>query len=91
VGSLFSSGVIVEGILVLMLVEGIVLMLLRASRGRGLTPLEVLSSLGAGAALMLALRAALIGSGWPMIAVWLLAALIAHGSDMAVRWRLRRE
>ena len=89
--SLFSSGVIVDGILGLMLLEGIVLLLLRVSRGRGLTALEVLSSLGAGAALMLALRAALIGSGWPMIALWLLAALIAHGSDVAVRWRLHRE
>jgi hypothetical protein len=91
VGSLFSSGIIVEGILALMLVEGIVLLLLRASRRRGLTPLEVLSTLSAGAALMLALRAALIGSGWPMIAAWLLAALIAHGGDLALRWRLRRD
>jgi hypothetical protein len=89
--SLFSSGVIVEGILGLMLLEGIVLLLLRASRRRGLTSLEVLSTLGAGAALMLALRAALIGAGWPMIAAWLLAALIAHGSDMALRWRLHRD
>jgi hypothetical protein len=74
-----------------MLLEGIVLLLLRASRRRGLSSLEVLSTLSAGAALILALRAALIGSGWPMIAAWLLAALIAHCSDVALRWRLHRD
>ena len=87
-GSLFSTGGIVESIVALMLLEAIVLLVLRRVTRRGLPPLEVLTSLSAGAALMLALRAALVGAGWPMIAVWLLVALVAHGGDVALRWRL---
>lgn len=85
--SVYSNARVVEGILVLMLLEGIALLVLRKTLRRGLPPLEVLTTLGAGAALMLSLRAAMLGSGRPQIASWLLVALIAHGSDVVLRWR----
>ena len=44
-------------------------------------------NLASGAALMLALRAALIGTAWPGIAVWLAAALAAHLAEMVIRFR----
>jgi hypothetical protein len=40
--------------------------------------------------LLLALRAALLGASWPRIALWLLAALVAHLSDLRLRWTYRR-
>jgi hypothetical protein len=43
----------------------------------------------AGAGLLLALRAALTGAAWHMIAAWLLAGLAAHLFDLYLRrpWR----
>lgn len=86
-GSRFATGGIVESILALMLLEAVLLLVLRRFARRGLPPLEVLTTLGAGAALMFALRAALVGAQWPVLAVWLLVALVAHGGDVALRWR----
>ncbi len=86
VGSLFESGRIVDGILALMAVELTVLMALGKrgpARGRSL---ELAAGLGAGAALLLALRAALRGSGWPLIAMCLLAGLALHVCELAMRW-----
>jgi hypothetical protein len=40
----------------------------------------------AGIALLLAVRAALIGLAWPAIALLLFLALIAHLVDLARRW-----
>ena len=48
---------------------------------------DLVGLLLAGAFLLLALRAALTGAPWPSIAIWLLAALIAHLADLVRRWR----
>jgi len=40
-----------------------------------------------GACLMLALRCALTPEGWPGMALFLIAAGIAHGADLRARWR----
>jgi nitroreductase len=55
--------------------------------GRGPSPSRVLSNAAAGGTLLLALRASLVGQGWLWIAAWLLAALFAHVTDLALRWR----
>jgi hypothetical protein len=47
----------------------------------------VLGNLVSGAALMLAVRAALLDEPWPIVAAWLLFALLAHVTDLLVRWR----
>ena len=84
---LFASGRIVEAILVLVAAEAVLLMAIRARLGRGPRPAAILATLAAGACLMLALRAALTGAGWPAVAAWLAAALVAHAADMALRFR----
>ncbi len=84
---LFASGRIVDAILVLVAVEALVLLCARARWGRGPAPGALLSNLASGAALMLALRAALTGTAWPGIAVWLTAALAAHLAEMVIRFR----
>lgn len=86
----FASGHIVDAILAFMLVEAALLILARARSRRGPTALELAVSLSAGAALLLALRAALVGSGWRTIAVWLAVALAAHLWDLSARLRAER-
>lgn len=53
---------------------------------RAIPAVQVLTSIGAGAALLLALRAALQGSSWPWISLWLVAALVAHLLDLRHRF-----
>lgn len=82
-----SSGRIADAILLLMLAEGAALTIFYRALGRGPDPKRVWTNLLAGAALVLALRSALNGEGWQMIAVWLSAGLAAHAADLYVRWR----
>ena len=66
---------LVDAILALVAIEAVALVWLRGVRARGPTIGQALTFLGSGAALLLALRAAL--SGWPP---WVaLAALLAGG------------
>lgn len=76
-----------EGILAFMVVEAIVLIIVCKKTQRGIRPLDLLSSLAAGVALLIALRAALIGMRWTDVVLWLLVALPAHLWDVARRWR----
>ncbi|NBB81864.1 MAG: hypothetical protein GVY28_00495 [Alphaproteobacteria bacterium] len=87
---LFASGRIVEAILVLVVLEAVGLIALRRFRGLGPPLAPTLINLLSGAALLLALRAALVGSGWVWVALWLLAGLAAHLGDLALRWQRRR-
>lgn len=81
----FASGRIVDGILLLVALESLVLAWL--SR-RGGPPLpSLLATLASGAALMLALRAALAGAGFVAVAGWMLAGLAAHLADLGLRFR----
>ena len=84
---LFASGRVVDLILGLMALEGAGLLLLRARTGRGPAPAALLAFLLAGACLMLALRAALVGAGWGWVALGLAGGLAAHLADLALRWR----
>lgn len=87
---LFAGGRIVDGILAFMLIECAALTLLRRRSRRGLGSVELIVTLSAGAALLLALRSALAGSGWQSVAVWLGAALAAHLLDLRLRWTAAR-
>lgn len=83
----FASGRIVDVIVALVAVEALVLVAVRLRFGRGPSTGALLSNLASGAALMLAVRAALTGADWPIVAAWLLAALIAHLTEMMIRFR----
>jgi CBS-domain-containing membrane protein len=82
-----ASGRAIDCILALMLIELIALVFMRRKSRRGLPLREVLASLCAGAALLCALRAALQGSPWQLISLWLIAALVAHLFDLSHRWK----
>lgn len=83
----FANGRIIDVIVLAMMVEGIVLAAVQARTGRGLGTRPLLTTLASGAALMLAVRAALVGAGWAVVSVCLLAGLVAHLVDLASRWR----
>lgn len=70
-----------------MAVEFVVLLLLRRRLGRGPSPGALAATLAAGLCLVMALRAALAGSGVASVGLWLAAALVAHAADMALRFR----
>jgi len=84
---LFQSGRVADMILLVLLLEGLGLWLYHGRTGRGLPLGAVLPFLLAGAAFALSLRAALTGAGWPLVALPLLGALVAHLWDVAARWR----
>jgi hypothetical protein len=86
---LFDSGHIVDVILVVMAVEALVLVLGKQRTGYGLSLRDTLSILLPGLGLMLALRAALSGQDWTIVALFLLASLVAHLADLWRRLTLR--
>jgi hypothetical protein len=86
VADLFSTGRIVDCIIALMILELFVLAVVHWRTRSGIAPLRLIVSLAAGAALLLALRAALLGAAWQNIAPWLILALAAHLVDLKMRW-----
>jgi hypothetical protein len=84
---LFASGRIVDFVLVLVAVEAVGLAVLYRRSGRGIAPGALVGFLGAGVALMLALRVALVGGWWGYVALFLLVAGVAHVWDLRSRWR----
>lgn len=84
---LFASGRIIDGILVLVALEAVALLVWRARTGRGPAPVPLLCNLASGAALMLALRAALTGAEWPLVAACLFGSLVAHATELGLRLR----
>jgi hypothetical protein len=85
--SLIRDGTIVPLILGLMAVEAAALLVWRARTGTGPAPLPLLVNLAAGASLLGALWAALSGAGGPAVGGLLALALVAHLTDLALRWR----
>ena len=84
---LFASGRIVDLILAFVALEALVLIGWRLYRGRGPSPVTLACNLAAGAALMLAIRAALTGSDWTIVAGCMLASLAAHLTEMCLKFR----
>jgi hypothetical protein len=83
---LFATGRIVDFILVFMVIEAVGSILLNRRLQLGVAPAAVIFNLGSGAALLMALRAALQQAPWPVIAAWLLVALAGHVGEVSVRW-----
>lgn len=83
----FESGLAVDLVLVFVLIEALLIFWHYLRSGRGLAPGPLLSLLVPGACLLLALRAALTGADWSWLALWLIAALLAHLADLKQRWR----
>jgi hypothetical protein len=71
----------------LSLLEAGLLALYRKRTGRGVGLDDYALNLASGLCLMLALRAAVAGAGWAVIALFLAAAGAAHWTDLWCRWR----
>lgn len=84
---LFASGLLVDLIIGLTVLEGLLLALWQRKTGRGITPAALFGNLLAGIFLLLALRAALAQAHWSWLALCLTAALLAHLFDLHHRWR----
>lgn len=84
---LFASGRIIDLILALVVIEGIILAVVHQRWRRGIPLRGVVANLAAGAALMIVVRLALTGAAWPLLALSLFVALLAHIWDLLMRWR----
>ncbi len=89
--SVILSGRIVDLMLVFIALEIVLFAWLRRHRRGAFGLPALLVNIGAGASLMLALRASLTQSDWHWIAVFLVAALVFHLADVAGRWRSGNE
>jgi hypothetical protein len=82
---------IVDVILAFVVIEGLLLIVWRARIGAGPPVAGTLANLSSGAALLLALRAALSDASSMSVMACLSAALIAHVADLASRWEAPRQ
>lgn len=87
IAELVRSGRVVDIALGLILLEAAVLAVLQRRGGRPMLSAGPIAHLAAGACLLLALRAALVGAGWQPVAGWLLGGLLAHAIDLRARLR----
>ena len=78
---------IIDGIIVLLLLEMIVLTVYRSVRGRGLRPSELASFLGAGLALLLGLRVIATEGSFVHFGAVMLAAFGLHVWHVVQRWQ----
>ena len=83
----FSSGTLVDVILLLVLCEIVVLTVLWQRTRCGVAPADLIPNVLAGAFLLLALRLVLGGAGWMYCAASLAAGGVAHLVDLRRRWR----
>jgi hypothetical protein len=78
--ALFESGHIADLVIGVMAIEAVVLVgVMRRS------PFNVAMTLLPGAFMMLALRAALTGADWEVVALWITASLPVHLTDLWLR------
>jgi len=85
--ALFETGRIIDLVLVVVAVETVAAASYLRLSGRRATGL--LANVAAGACLLLGIRAALVGSDWRWVALWIGLSLPFHLADLAFRLRLR--
>jgi RsiW-degrading membrane proteinase PrsW (M82 family) len=85
--NLIVSGRVVDLVLAVMVVEALLLWFYHRSTGKGLTAVEIIITMLAGVFLLIAMRAALTGGDWTLIAMCLTASFAVHLTDLALRWR----
>lgn len=83
----FADGSVLLWIVGLVCLEAAVLAWLWVTRRIGFAPQVLWGQLLSGAALMLAVRAAILDRPWEHIAGWLVLALGAHVVDLILRYR----
>ena len=84
---IYQTPLVVDIAITFITLETLALGLFHSLTGRGLAWREYGLTVLSGLALMLALRCALTPGFWPGMALFLIAAGVAHGADLRVRWR----
>jgi hypothetical protein len=85
----YQGPLVVDIAIAFITLETLALGLLHSLTGRGLAWREFGLTVLSGLSLMLALRCALTPDGWPGMALFLIAAGLAHGADLRARWRTK--
>lgn len=80
------TALLIDLVIAFTLVEAVVLVLYHRVSGQGVAPRDFLVNMASGLCLMLALRCLVRDAGAAWVALCLLAAGVAHGSDMWMRW-----
>lgn len=88
--SLLGQAHLMDLVLAITIFEGLLLAAYHHRTGRGLAPADYALNMVAGMCLMLALRAVLAGAADPWVLLFLMASGVAHGSDLALRWRKKQ-
>ncbi|MEM9529396.1 MAG: hypothetical protein AAGA23_00615 [Pseudomonadota bacterium] len=81
-----ESGAIVILMLVVVALEAVALIVYFRRTGRGIAPLKLLTNLGAGTSLMLALGSVLYAYPWWTTAALLVLSAVFHTADLVCRW-----
>jgi len=84
---LYQGPLVVDIAIGFITLESLLLWAFHKLAGRGLALADCVLTIFSGVFLMLALRCALTPQGWPGMALFLIAAGIAHGADLRSRWR----
>ena len=83
----FLSGRVVDVAIAITLLEALALAAYHRATSRGVAPRYFAINMVSGLCLMLALRAALTGSSWMMVALFLSASGAVHAVDICRRWQ----
>ena len=84
-----ANGHLVDLVIAITLLEAMALAMYKRVTGRGIALRDYAANLAAGLCLMLAVRSALVNSVWYWTALCLLAAGLAHATDLWLRWQHR--
>lgn len=84
---LFRLDQIVDLVIAVTLIECAALALYHRATAKGVAPRDFLANMASGVCLMLALRCSVRDAGAAWVASFLLAAGLAHGTDIFMRWR----
>lgn len=89
--ALLLSGRLLDGILCLIVIEGLIIIVAhRYNRARP-SPWTLIPNLISGAALMLGIRLALSQAAWFWLALCLICSLLAHLTDLIMRYRPQQQ
>jgi len=83
---LYQGPLVVDIAIGFITLESLLLWAFHKFTGRGIALADCVLTIVSGVCLMLALRCALTPDGWPGMALFLIAAGIAHGADLRARW-----
>ena len=83
----FLSGRVADVAIAITVVEGLAIAAYFRATGRGVDPRNYAVNMVSGVCLMLALRAALTGASWAMVALCLSASGALHALDIWRRWQ----